>query len=80
MAKTWYHNISKMTFNIHDRTDLMDEYEDDDLLMKSEDGCAILEKVSNSELQELIKEYNRQECNNCQGNGCPVCNGSGYTS
>jgi hypothetical protein len=53
---TWYHNITQKKFNIKCTIDLIESLKKGNLLMKSEDGCAILEYVSNEELLELKKE------------------------
>lgn len=56
----YYHNIQKRKFNITCAIDLIDSYDDGELLMYSEAGNALLHPVSNEELQELIswwREY-----------------------
>ena len=57
MPKNFYHNITQQKFNIQDRMDLMSDYKEKDLLMKSEFGCALLNQVTEEELEELILEY-----------------------
>ncbi len=61
MAKTWYHNITQQKFNIQDKGDFMDDYKENDVIMKSVDGCAILEPVGPSEIERIIQELKENE-------------------
>jgi hypothetical protein len=57
MARTWYHNITQQKFNIQDAGDMLDDYNENDKIMKTVDGCAIIEEVGTVELYGLMEEY-----------------------
>lgn len=59
--KTWYHNITKGSYNIHDEIDLIDGYDEGDIILFTTDGCAILNKLGNESLTQLIIEWEEND-------------------
>ena len=63
--KTWYHNITKQIFNESDLDDFFEDYDEGDVIMKSEDGCAIINPVTEQELKNMytvyITQYDEEE-------------------
>ncbi len=55
--RTWYHNITKQVFNESDLDDFFEEYTEGDKIMQSEDGCAIINEVTEEELKKMYTEY-----------------------
>jgi len=55
--KIFYHNFTKNIVNETERMDFIDEYEEDDIVYKSEAGNACLEKLEIDEIANLLSEY-----------------------
>ena len=53
MAKTFYHNITKTVINESDTIEVIDFYSDGDILYKSEAGNALIEIVTEDEINHL---------------------------
>jgi len=60
MAKRYYHNISKHQLNETEIVDLIDNYDENDLIYFSEAGNACLELLSKEDLGAIklrVKEF-----------------------
>ena len=67
----YYHNTTKDILNKSDVVDFMDEYEEGDVIFKTENGNAILHKVTESELVDMKREqsdyhYQEQQMDLCE--------------
>ena len=58
--KTFYHNITKGNYNETDEFDLMDNYEDGDVILVTYGGCALLEPIDPDELGEIYGRWLNQ--------------------
>lgn len=61
MGKIFYHNITKGVVNENDLGDFMDQYEDGDLIYKTEAGCALLEEVSGRDIRIMKHQRDGNE-------------------
>ena len=53
----FYHNLTKEIVNETEKLDFMDNYDNGDIIYKSEAGNAILLKIEGDELQSLKEDY-----------------------
>ena len=59
--RVFYHNITQKEFNIGCLIDFLESYNDGDLIMKSQAGCALLEPITDQELKDLWSEYEQYQ-------------------
>tara|TARA_R100000656_G_scaffold122724_1_gene98552 strand:- start:155 stop:367 length:213 start_codon:yes stop_codon:yes gene_type:complete len=55
--KVFYHNITQGTYNETCIVDLMDAYQEGDVLMKSEAGNALVHPVTKDEMKQLTEDW-----------------------
>jgi hypothetical protein len=55
MGRTMYHNITKELINEYEMIDFVENYDEGDIIYKSEDGNACIEKISSDEMNKYIK-------------------------